>query len=107
VNPSSLAIIEKFKQDRIAASTPTSLDTYLYIYNYARIECYISYMAGAKALARYLAPIDIKEIHATVPDMLVSYELTELAKVLQPHMLTHHNTIQIENAIYEYLTKSR
>lgn len=103
----SLAVIKRFKQDRVADITPTPLATYLYIYNYAQYECYIDYMKGAKALAKYLAPIDIKGIDIIIPDLLVSYDLQEIAKLLQPHTVIPLKIYQIENAIYEQLTQSR
>ena len=109
-NP-TLGILEKFKQNRAALAIPTPLATYLYIYTHASYDSYINYMEGAKALAKYLAPIYIGNLvyDFVIPDMLASYELMELAKVLQPHTTAPHNinTIQIENAIYEHLTKSR
>ena len=107
VSNQSLAVIEKFKQDRTAATIPTSLATYLYIYTHSFSECYTNYMEGANALAKYLAPIDIKIVSYPVPDILCSYELTELARVLRPQATIPLSTIQIENAIYEHLTKSR
>jgi len=72
-------------------------------------------MEGARALAIYLAPIDLgmdslldmDRVTIIIPDMLVSYELMELAKVIQPHTTIPLNTNQIENAIYEYLTQPR
>jgi len=100
-------ILERFKQSRIADTVPTPLATYLYIYTNCDYEAYLNYMEGAIALAKYLAPIDIQIVTAIVPDMLASYELTELARVLKPHITIPLSTIQIENAIYEYLTKSR
>ncbi len=115
---SAVATIERFKQQHVAATIPTSLATFLYIYTHASHECYIDYMAGARVLASYLAPIDLcmdthldmDRVSLIIPDLLVSYELMELAKVLQPHTTAPHNisTHQIEYAIYEYLiTKSR
>lgn len=103
----SSAAIERFKQNRIAATIPTPLATYLHIYAQATTACYIDYMEGAKILAKYLAPIDIKETTSVVPDILSSYELHELAKALIPHTTIPCDIYQIENAIYEYLTKPR
>lgn len=100
-------ILERFKQARIAATIPTPLATFLCIYTHAHHECYINYIEGAKALARYLAPIDIQIVNSAIPDMLASYELQELAKVLKPHTTIPLSINQIENAVYEYLTKSR
>ncbi len=92
-----------------ASFVPTPLATYLYIYSYASLECYINYMEGAIALAKYLAPIDIQAGNFAVPDILASYELMELASILKPHTVDHYliTTPQIENAIYEHLTQSR
>jgi len=103
----SLAVIEKFKQDRVADTIPTSLATYLYIYSHSFSESYVNYMEGAKALAKYLAPIDIQIVVSAMPDILCSYELVSLAKVLKPHTTIPLSANQIENAIYEYFTKSR
>ena len=107
-NP-TLGILEKFKQDRAALAIPTPLATYLYIYTHASYECYINHMEGAKALAKYLAPIDIdiQIIVSAMPDILCSYELVSLAKVLKPHTTIPLSANQIENAIYEHLTKPR
>lgn len=96
--------ISKYRQSR----TPTSLATYLYIYNHAWYDSYINYMEGAKALAKYLAPIDIRMVcNTTIPQMLMSYDLQQLSIVLKPHTVNALSTSQIENAIYEYLTKPR
>ncbi len=103
----ALATIEKFKQDQVAATIPTSLATYLYIYSHASTICYIDYMEGATALARYLRPIEIPVVHIIVPDILVSYELQELAKALQPHTTRPLSIYQIQDSVYEQLTKSR
>lgn len=86
---------------------PTPLATYLYIYTHAHHEAYIDYMEGARALAKYLAPIDIEKINIEIPDILASYDLQQVAKVLQPHTVIPLDTYQIENAIYEQLTQSR
>ena len=86
---------------------PIPLSTYLYIYNHAQHEAYIDYMAGAKALVEYLTPIAIPKINIEIPDILVSYDLQQLAKVLQPHTVIPLDTYQIENAIYEHLTQLR
>ena len=74
-------------------------------------------MEGAKVLAKYLAPIDLgtdnqldmEQVIIIIPDMLVSWELMELANILHPHTVVPYDiTInQIENAIYEYLTQPR
>ena len=102
-------ILERFKQSHIANTTPTPLACYLYIYNHSFSECYVNYMEGAKILAKYLAPIDIPIATTTIPNIFVSYELVELARVLLPHTDTprYINTSQIERAIYEHLTQSR
>ena len=86
---------------------PTPLATFLYIYNHASHEVYINYMEGARALAEFLAPIDVARIDITIPDILVSYDLQQIAIVLKPHTTIPLNAYQIENAIYEYLTQSR
>lgn len=101
------ALSEALTQYR-ESRTPTPLATYLYIYNHASYECYINYMEGAKTLAKYLAPIDINyKAVSILPDILCSYELIGLTKVLQPHTTIPLAMNQIENAIYEYLTQPR
>jgi len=95
--------MERFRQSRL----PTSLATFLYIYNYASHDCYINFMEGAKALAKYLAPIKVVGIDITIPDILMSYDLQQIAIVLKPHTTIPLSTNQIENAIYEYLTQPR
>ncbi len=111
ISNSALATIERFKQQHVATTIPTSLAVFLYIYTHASYDCYIDHMAGAKALARYLAPIDIPVVSTIpVPDILVSYELQELAKVLKPHTTIPLSISinQIESAIYANLiTKFR
>ena len=88
---------------------PTPLATFLYIYTHASYECYVDYMAGAKLLASYLSPIDIRDAPVRLPDVLASYELTELARALVPYTTIPHtnNLTQIENAIYAYFTQLR
>lgn len=99
--------LEQFKRGLIASFVPTPLATFLYIYVHASHECYTDYMAGAKLLVKYLAPINIEKINTEIPDMLVSYDLQQIAKVLQPYTTIPLDTYQIENAIYEQLTQSR
>lgn len=99
--------LEQFKQSRIAATIPTPLSTFLYIYAHAHHECYINYMEGAKALAKYLAPIAIEETDIIVPDILSSYDLHQVAVALIPHTTIPLSIYQIENAIYEHLTQLR
>ena len=114
MNPAALVLLKKFKQERIAIAAdtiPTPLATYMHIYISACNSCYMNYMLGARMLARYLAPIDIPAptiATSAIPDMLVSYELQEIAKILKQHSVIPLSTNQIESAIYEYLiTKSR
>lgn len=63
----------------------TSLRSFLYIYNRAKDECYADYMLGARELYKYLAPIESRppeHYTRSLPDMLMSYELTGLAQIL-------------------------
>ena len=99
----SAASIAAFKLLRV----PTPLASYIYIYQHAEHLCYIEYMDGASALAKYLAPIDIVPGTTTVPRLLRTYDLWQLAKALQPHTSNPLSLNQIEDAIYEYLTQSR
>lgn len=67
--------------------TPTPLRTFLALVNKADKECYVDYMAGAKALYTFLAPIDIPDYNSqlyVVPPVLQGYYLWELAKILSP-----------------------
>lgn len=66
-------------------NTPTPLWVFLYLYEKAQKESYISYMAGAKELAAFLAPIEVPIIESPhkIPEMLYSYETRELSKVLK------------------------
>ena len=73
------------------ADAPTSLATFLTIYNKTGTECYIEYMQGAKALIAFLSPIEIPEIDAgflaTLPKpssiaMVDGYHMYQLAKLL-------------------------
>jgi len=56
----------------------------LTIYAKAERECYINYMAGFKALTSWLGPIDIptKYSSRSCPDMLITYEIQEIAVIL-------------------------
>ena len=106
------AAIKVFKDSYRARLTPTPLSTFLHIYTHAETECYINYMEGAKALAKYLAPIEVTtgawiDTSFKMPDLLASYDLYELAKILKPHLTTLLLPYQIENAIYEQLTQPR
>ena len=74
-------------------TSPTPLATLLYIYNHARYDCYIDYMEGAKALIKYLSPIEMPNTfpkYFPVPSLLLNYELTELAKLLSPPLTTNN-----------------
>lgn len=67
------------------ASIPTPLATFLYIYSLATYECYIDYMHGAKALAKFLAPIEIPAPRYDIrkyPNLLCSYTTNELSKII-------------------------
>ena len=47
-------------------TTPTSLETFVRLYNKAGKECFLDYMAGAKALYKYLSPVEIPDSHPRV-----------------------------------------
>lgn len=71
--------------------SPTSLSTYLAIYNKAKNEgdCYINYMEGAKILYKYLSPIEIPVIPDNllptyIPRLFHGYEVQQLAMILAP-----------------------
>ena len=61
-----------------------TLEHFLHIYSKTTTECYIDYMQGAKALKKFMHPIIFPAIPKdyTAPDILVSYEIQELAKLL-------------------------
>ncbi len=73
-----------------AAAVPTPLATYLHILARADTECYIDYLAGARALAAYLAPLELPV--STYPEitdnsynytaLLGGYYIQELARML-------------------------
>jgi hypothetical protein len=84
------------------ARSPSPLAMYMTVYLQANRECYLDYMLGARALANYLQPINVPVVTTTVPLMLRSYELHELAKALAPYTSTPLSTNQIEAAIYDY-----
>jgi len=89
---------------------PTPLWVFLYIYHKAQYNCYIEGMAGARDLAKYLAPITIPAEYDTLatPHLLVNYETQELAKVLAP-VLTYNDMksyLHTHSAIvYTYIYK--
>jgi len=66
-----------------ASLAPTPLWVYLYIYTKADRECYLNYMEGAKALARWLGkievPADTSDIE--IPSLLCNYETQELEAI--------------------------
>lgn len=79
----------KTTSDSTDSQQPTSLATYLCIYNKAGKECFLDYMAGAKALLKYLGPIVIPDIPeellpSYMPGMFHAYEVTALSDVLYP-----------------------
>lgn len=81
-----------------AASTPTSIEVFIRLYNKAGAEGYIDYMRGAKALAAYLSPIYVPSsvplvLPALRPRLIHSYELLELAKLLSPITGVEVNTL--------------
>lgn len=98
----------KVKLDAIAefklARQPTSLTTYMHIYQKANHECYIDYMEGAVALAKYLAPIRVLTAPSNVPSMLRSYELHKLALAILPYTSIPMTSQDIEDAIYHELS---
>ena len=69
---------------RSKANNPTSLNTFLYIYIRTEAESYPDYLRGARALAAWLAPIDIPDIPAElkVANIHMGYTTNELAKIL-------------------------
>ena len=73
---------------------PTKLSTFLTLYSKARQECYIDYMEGAKLLHSWLtSPLNPDIIFtssyidskSSIPEMLVNYEILELAKILSDY----------------------
>lgn len=66
--------------------SPTSLETFLRIYNKCRDgECYTDYMEGAKLLHSYLSPISIPPdlvVNSFMPALFHAYEVQQLAKIL-------------------------
>ena len=101
-------------------AVPTSLETYIRLYNKCGRECYLNYMAGAKALAAYLAPIHIpsetditfsKTLRKTA--LIHGYEVQQLAFIIARQnypelegtsaILSHVN--YIENCIVYYTAK--
>lgn len=78
------AIIESSNTSAVSESKePTPLWIFLYLYEKAPNDCYVGYMGGAKALAKFLAPIAIpQDLEFRAPNLLYSYETQELAKVL-------------------------
>lgn len=88
-----LAAIKEANNPSLTSSSnaPTPLATYLVIYNKSG-EGYTNYMQGAKALATYLAPIDIPDVSNIpegrlpkyIPDLINSYALDRLVRVLLP-----------------------
>lgn len=71
---------------RSLARNPTSLSTFITIYQAAWKQCYPEYMKGAAALAEWLAPIALPAIPPSykVPKICISYEVHQLAKILAP-----------------------
>jgi len=70
----------------------TPLKYFLYIYTQANSECYRDYMQGAKALYKFLAPVEFPDFTAidenyNVPRILQTYEMQEIAKILATQFL--------------------
>jgi hypothetical protein len=70
----------------------TPLKTFLYIYSLTSRECYKDYMLGARALYKFLAPIELPDFAAIdenyrVPTILQTYEMQEVAKLLATQFL--------------------
>ena len=82
---------------------PTTLQTYMQLYEKAYPHGYTDYMLGASALAKYLSPIEIKPPPSAVPRMLRTYEIWKLAVAILPYTTNpiHTTYQQIEDAIYE------
>lgn len=83
-----------------AVKTPTDLETFLRIYNKSGRECYIDYMAGAKALYKFLSPITIPSdviFNSTLTNIAVlhSYEVSQLASVIVPAPVYSKEEIEI------------
>ena len=71
-----------------ASLAPTPLWVYLYLYTKADRECYLNYMEGAKALARWLGKIEMPHpILRSIPKTFYNYETFELAKIVNPTRL--------------------
>jgi len=88
--------LEQLKQEADTSSTssskrPNTLKDFLYIVCFSNRAYYSNNMEGAKALADYLAPISVTSYVGSddkynVPDYLLSYELQQLAKILDPYI---------------------
>lgn len=97
-----------------AAKKPFALETFLAIYNKAEYECDIDYMKGAEALYLWLTndrelelthsvtPLDLSR---PVPNLLGSYYLLELAKIMSNYKETWNvNSLSMWKRILYYTT---
>lgn len=68
------------------AKNPTTLETYLRLYNKSKGECYKDYMQGAKALHKFLSPIAYPKdliFYCTLrSDLLDNYAVGQLANII-------------------------
>ena len=96
--------------------TPTSLETYVRIYNKCNSltsqglegSCYVNYMEGAKLLHTYLSPIvvptDVVFNSVLRPDLISGYAVSEVANIISGKTYgSEHN--YIHNLVVYYTAK--
>lgn len=71
------------------ATNPTSLETFVRLCNKAGSECFLDYMKGAKALYKYLSPVqtDVTIFFdgpdpSAVPGLVNAYALDQLTRIV-------------------------
>lgn len=84
-----LAKVRELSNNSLTSSdlSPTPLWMFLYIYEQSKGVAYADYMHGAKALYKWLAPLEYPAVQAVednwkVPRLLQTYELQELSKII-------------------------
>lgn len=70
-------------------STPTPFSIFLSIYNKAGHDCFINYMEGAKAVYKWLSPIDIPDIPnhllpKNIPGIVCNYTVEKISHLFYP-----------------------
>lgn len=99
--------LEELKKRFAEQRKPFPLSHLLYLYEISRSQdTYINYMEGFRLLAEWLAPIELPSSHSTIYKLQNSYELQQIAVILNTHPGIIQNGYQTTTAILQQSASS-